>query len=64
MARNNRKETVSTKEAAEMLGVGTTTINRMIHRGDLDAYRKTPVKYSPFRVYKSSIEKVKEERQQ
>ncbi|MFW6116183.1 MAG: helix-turn-helix domain-containing protein [bacterium] len=63
MARNNQEETISTKEAAEMLGVATSTVNRMINRGDLKAYKKTPVKYSPFRVYKSSVEKVKEERQ-
>jgi excisionase family DNA binding protein len=62
-ARNNEKETVSTKEAARMLGVAPSTVTRMIHRGDLRAHKKTPAQTSAFRVYKSSIEKVKEERQ-
>jgi excisionase family DNA binding protein len=55
-------KTVSTKEAAKQLGVGTSTVVRMIHRGDLDAYKKTLAKRSPFRVYQSSIDDVKDRR--
>ena len=55
-------KTVSTKEAAEQLGVGKTTVVRMIRRGDLDAYRKTLAKRSHYRVYQDSIEDVKKRR--
>ncbi len=56
------RKTVSTREAAEILGVGTSTVIRMIHRGDLQGYKKTPAKRSAFRVYFDSIEEVKRQR--
>jgi excisionase family DNA binding protein len=55
-------KTVSTKEAAKQLGVGTSTVVRMIHRGDLDAYKKTLAKRSPYRIYQHSIDEVKDRR--
>lgn len=55
-------KTVSTTEAAEMLGVGTSTVVRMIHRGDLQAYKKTLAKHSAFRIYVDSIEEVQRQR--
>ncbi len=50
--------TVSTREAAEMLGVGTSTINRMIHEGHLRASRKSMAPRSPFQVYVDSIKEL------
>jgi excisionase family DNA binding protein len=55
-------KTVSTKEAAKQLGVGKSTVLRMIDRGDLDAYRKTLADRSHYRVYQSSIEDIKKRR--
>jgi IS30 family transposase len=63
MLRDGHKETLSTREAARLLGVATSTVTKMIHRGNLSAHRKTLAKHSPFRAYKRSIEKVKQERQ-
>ena len=56
------RETVPTHEAAQILGVGTPTVIRMIHRGDLQGHKKTPAKRSAFRVYVDSIEEVKRQR--
>jgi len=56
------RKTVSTRKAAEMLGVGTSTVVRLIHRGDLAAFKKTPAKHSAFRIYVDSIEEVKRQR--
>ncbi len=61
--KDTQSETVSTTKAAEMLGVATTTVVRMIHRGDLRAFKLTPAKHSSFRVYVSSIEEVKQQRE-
>lgn len=60
---NSPQKTVSTREAAEILNVGTSTIVRMIHRGDLDAHKKTLAPHSPFRIYQSSLEHVLDQRQ-
>jgi len=56
------RETISTHEAAEVLGVAPSTVVRMIHRGHLQGYKKTPAKRSAFRVYVDSIEKAKRQR--
>lgn len=56
------RETVSTRKAAEILGVASSTIVRMIHRGDLAAHKKTLAKHSAFRVYVDSLEEVKSQR--
>ena len=50
------RPTVTTEEAAEILGVSRTTIPRLIKRGDLDAYKLIPATNSPLRIYRDSID--------
>lgn len=48
---------VSPNELAEMLGVSTTTVRRMIARGEIKAYRIGRTKRAPIRIKRSDIEK-------
>jgi len=56
----------SVKEAAERLGVGTTTVNRWVKLGEFpNAYKLNPrAKNSPFRIPEEDIVAFEEERQQ
>ena len=58
------RPTFTTKETAELLGVTTVTVTRLIKRGELQAYKLTPGKTSPLRIYKDSVESLLERRQQ
>jgi excisionase family DNA binding protein len=60
----NDRETVTASEAMEILGVSRTTISRLVKRGDLEAYKLTPARNSPLRIYKDSVEELLEERKQ
>jgi excisionase family DNA binding protein len=51
----NQKEVVTTQQAAEMLGVSTTTVTRLVKRGLLIGYKLTPEPNSPLRITKASI---------
>jgi excisionase family DNA binding protein len=50
--------TVSTLEAAALLGVSRNTVIRMVKRGELRAYRKTRAYRSPLRVFRDSVREV------
>lgn len=58
------RETVKTVEAAEILEVSTVTILRLIDTGELEAYKLTPGKTSPYRIYRDSIDAFISRRQQ
>lgn len=47
--------TVSTTEAAALLGISRNTIIRMVNRGELQGYKKTLARNSPMRVYRESV---------
>lgn len=47
-----------------MLGVSRMTITRLFKRGDLQGYKLTLSKNSPYRIYVDSIEDLLERRQQ
>jgi excisionase family DNA binding protein len=51
----NEKSTISTQRAAEILGVSSPTVRRMIESGDLMAYQVRPLPGSPWRVNYSSL---------
>ena len=58
------RPTLSSSEAAQIIGVSIPTITRMIQRGELEAYKLTLAKSSPLRIYKDSVEDVLERRKQ
>jgi excisionase family DNA binding protein len=47
--------TISTAEAAALLGVSRTTVTRLVNSGQLKGYKKTPARNSPMRVYRDSV---------
>ena len=57
------RETVTSREAARILGVGVTTIIRWIGDGRLEAYKLDPLaQKSWYRIYLSSVEAFLEQR--
>ena len=58
------RPTLSTRETAELLGVNPVTVQRLVKRGELEAYKLTPGQTSPLRIYKDSIESLLERREQ
>jgi len=57
------RETITTKEAAEMLGVTTVTVTRYVDKGDLEGYKVNPRRSnSPLRIYKDSVKALLRER--
>ena len=59
-----QRETVSTQDAMEMLGVSKATVTRLVRDGELDAYKLTPGLTSDYRIYLDSIESLLKRRQQ
>ena len=58
------RETVTTKEAGELLDVSATTISRMVKAGDLAGYKLNPGRRnSPLRILLSSVHAILEARQ-
>lgn len=47
---------VSVKEAAKRLNCHTTTVQRMIRRGELHGHKLTQAKTSPYRIYLADLE--------
>ena len=60
---HSQRPTANADEAAEILGVSKSTITRLIQRGDLVAYKLTPRKNSPLRIYRDSIDTLLKTRQ-
>jgi|OM-RGC.v1.034705849 Transposase and inactivated derivatives len=60
---NNNNNLLSTKQVAAILDVGTSTVIRMVHRGDLDGHKATPALNSPMRITQSSVARVLKARQ-
>jgi excisionase family DNA binding protein len=58
-----QREHVSVKEAAQLLQVDGRTVINMLHRGELQGYKRTLGLTSPFRVYLDSINRVLEQRE-
>lgn len=50
------RETVTAGEAIKMLGISRMTLTRMIKRGELEAYKLTLAKNSPYRIYLDSVQ--------
>ena len=55
--------TLSTVEAAALLGVSRNTVIRMVNAGELRGYKKTLARNSPMRVYRDSVEEFVTEKQ-
>jgi excisionase family DNA binding protein len=60
----DERETVTTSEVMGLLGVSRATVTRLVKKGELEAYKLTPAKNSPLRIYKDSVEELLEERKQ
>ncbi len=58
------RPTLSTRETAALLGVNPVTVQRLVKRGELEAFKLTTGKTSPLRIYKDSIEALLERRKQ
>ena len=57
------REVITSRQAAEMLGVTSVTITRYVNKGDLEGYKVNPRRSnSPFRIYKDSVEALIRER--
>ena len=56
--------TITSREAAELLGVSMATIARLVKRGDLDGYKLTLGKNSPLRIYRDSVDSLLARRKQ
>jgi len=56
-------ETVTTKEAARILGVSTPTVIRLVNSRRLRAYKLTGLKNSPFRIDAESVRALLRERE-
>ena len=57
------RPTVTTEEAAGLLGVSKATVIRLIQRSELQAYKLTLGQTSPYRIYRDSIDDLIERRQ-
>ncbi len=53
----DQNNTVSTSEAAQILGVSPTTVTRLVKRGLLIGWKLTPKRNSPLRITRASIDK-------
>jgi len=58
------RQTVSANRAMEILGVSRATVSNLVRKGDLEAYKLTPARNSPYRIYLDSIQALLRERQQ
>jgi len=54
--------TISTKEAAEILNVSERTIRNMIKRGSINAQKMDPNAKSVYRISRADVEKILKER--
>ena len=61
---NGQRLAVSTKETMRILEVSKATVSRLVRDGELDAYKLTPGKTSPYRIYQDSIDELLKRRQQ
>jgi len=52
----NSNGTITTTEAANVLGVSRATVSRMIQRGEIKGYKLTMALNSPYRVYQQSVQ--------
>jgi len=53
------RETLTTKEAGELLGVSATTITRMVGAKELEGFKLNPHRRnSPFRIFRDSVDKL------
>jgi len=58
------ESTVTTAQAADLLGVSRSTITRLVQDGQLEAYKLNPSAVnSPLRIYRASIDRLLEQRQ-
>lgn len=53
-----------TNEVSERLGISKVTVTRLIQRGELEAYKLTPSKNSPLRIYEDTVEALVERQRQ
>lgn len=56
-------ETVTTAEAAQLLGVSGGTVTRLYREKLLLGHKLTPTRNSPLRIYRSSIDEMLRERE-
>lgn len=61
---NESRATVSAKEAMKRIGVSRATISRMVLDRELEAYKLTLARNSPYRIYVDSLESFLKRRQQ
>ena len=56
-------QTITTARAAEILGVSRSTVTRLVQHGQLQAHKLTTAPNSPYRITRSSLERLLEQRQ-
>ena len=57
------RPTLTTTKVMKLLGVSRPTVTRLIEAGELDGYKLTTAKNSPFRIYRDTVDDLLERRQ-
>ena len=58
------RPTLTSSEAAQILGVSMATVARLVKKGELNGYKLTTARNSPLRIYQDSVDKLLKRRQQ